>query len=344
MCQRAGAPALGECAFARHPRPAWRPFSEILLAVGHNRGETRPVLVVVVRSVSLASSVSRMGNGESLSRRSRWSPDCLLLSAVLLLAACGDAKEASSSGPGTAAPDPRPFVLFTDARIVIGRVGATVAPPTAVGSTVDASTVTIADPSVVAISPDGRLLALREGTTTVIASADPRQALVVEVVDTVAVSIVPERLKLRPGATGELLLFDKRRGARLEPSSARWSTSSPDVAVVIEGRVQAGDTPGLATVTAWLEGRELRATVEVTPKSGQAFGVRPSNPRIRVGEVVTLDLSPLPSPSTVRWMVQEGGALLHQSGPATFVGMRAGRARVCASASTTACTFITIVK
>lgn len=186
----------------------------------------------------------------------------LLLVGLFCLTACRQ-ESLPEAASGQSAQPPRPFVAFSQPSIVVERVGATVAVPAAVGSTLSQETLASDDPSVVEVTPSGALHALKAGRSTIRSVGDPGQALEVVVRGARELVLIPNPLKLPPRGEGELALLDRTGGGLEDPGTAEWFSSSPEVASVIQGRVTAGVAPGVATITARLGDRIVQATVAV---------------------------------------------------------------------------------
>jgi hypothetical protein len=268
----------------------------------------------------------------------------LLLVGLFFLAACR--QEASpEAASGVAASPPRPFVAFSQPSIVIDRVGATVAVPAAVGSTLSPLTLSSEDPSVVEITPTGGLHALKPGRTLVRAAGNPENVLQVEIAELTELVFVPAAMTLQPRGRGQLALFDKARGRVLDPSQAQWFTTAPDVATAIEGNIQSGDAIGVTTITATYAGQVIRARVEVVRAASGTVAIRPAKPPLQVGQAVTFEALQAGLAVPASWSTTQLLPVLHQSGPTTFVGQQPGKAQVCANAvSQRTCTEVTVTR
>ena len=159
--------------------------------------------------------------------------------------ACGNPQPPVAGTPSTASADEVPFVVFVEPKLVIEGVGATASVPAAVGSTVSARTLTSSDPRVVEVTAEGALRARSAGTTTVRATRNPAQVLVVEVREAAAQAgaqdprlVAPIQgsqpgapLTITPGSAdlrlGQVIFFETASGAaRVQP---QWSFVGPVV-------------------------------------------------------------------------------------------------------------------
>lgn len=162
------------------------------------------------------------------------------------------------------APVEPTFVAFSRDRLVLGRLGEVVEVPTVVGSTPSALTMASSAPGVVEVTPDGQLRAVSNGRATIRSLNDSNQQLEVVVQAVAGLAIVPEVVPLLPGEEIQLGLESPGDRKPLDPRAAQWSTTSPDVAVVIEGRLTAGKKPGRATIRATYGGQSAGAVVTVS--------------------------------------------------------------------------------
>jgi hypothetical protein len=213
--------------------------------------------------------------------------------------------------------------------LVIDRLGDPVAAPVAVGSSPSPETMSSDARDVVEVAPDGSLVGIRAGAATVRA-AGTGQALHVTVRPVSAVVLAPSTLALRTGERRDLVLLAAEDGKPLPPGSIQWFTDAPGVALVREGRVEAGESAGTATVTALYGGARAQARVRVESLGGPPFEVVPRRATLRVGEVVTFSARSAAGPVLATW---RGGveSVLGQSGPSTFVGHAPGKSEVCGS-------------
>jgi len=127
-------------------------------------------------------------------------------------------------------------------------------------------------PEVATIEADGSLLAHRNGKATIRTLDGRGGELRVEVRAVSTFAVVPPRLVLRPGGTGQFRLVAGGSGEAIPPEAALWASDAPGVAVVIAGAVEAGDRVGTANVVVSYGGQSARAVVSVErprPASGK---------------------------------------------------------------------------
>ena len=265
---------------------------------------------------------------------------------LLTVAALACGRERPGSGDpvaeGAAQPTDRPFVVFSTRSLTIDRVGTTVAVPAIVGSTVSPAMLESTAPDVVVVTEAGNLWAVGEGHATLRVRDHSGQRIEVEVRSVESLAIIPEILELAPGDEVQLALVSGDRAIPLDARRASWASSAPPTAIAIEGRIQAGATPGLSIITAEVGGLAARASVFVKASQPLKISVQPDKPNVRVGEIVTFGLSPLGQAQMDRWSAKAAG-ILHQTGPSSFVGLAAGKTAVCAETTAkTACTVVTV--
>lgn len=272
--------------------------------------------------------------------------DWLLAAAVAFaLAACGDGREQASAsskpeGPASAPGVETPFAVFREGALVIDRLGVPVPPPVTVGSTPSQATLTSDAPEIVSVLPDGSLVGRRAGRASIHAVGGTGQPLQVEVVAVSAAAISPDRLELRPGASGQMRLV-AGSGEELPADRATWSSDAPEVALAVGGRIEASH-PGVARITAEYGGVSATARVVVAQGRGPAFLLRPESPSLRVGDTVTFEALSAAGPLQARWSAGER-RVLAQSGTSTFSASAAGRTLVCAQAGArSACTKVVV--
>jgi hypothetical protein len=235
-----------------------------------------------------------------------------------------------------------PFVVFTVPSITIDRVGATVPVPAIVGSTISPETIESSAPEVVTVTAAGGLHAVGEGRAVLRARDGSGQRLEVEVRAVGQVRVVPDAIELAPGDEVQLGLLVGEESSSMDARKALWSSNAPGSAIVIEGRVQAGSKPGTATISAEVAGQVARATVLVGLPRAVRVTITPARPIIKVGEVVTFGATGSIPLQVERWTAGEA-RLLHQTGPATFVGIAPGQTSVCGEVNgPTICTEVTV--
>ena len=197
---------------------------------------------------------------------------------TVALASCSGAPEGPAAGQSAepaSAPSDRPFVVFSQRRLVIDRLGVPFAPPVTVGSTASPETLRSDAPEIVEVDPSGALVGRRNGRALVRSSSEAGQVLEVEVRAASALAVSPPAARIPPGGTLQLKLLAGPDGEEFAGEAADWGSSRPEVAIVIAGRVEAGRKPGTATVTVSYGGQVATAQVVVEERPGPAFAVRP---------------------------------------------------------------------
>jgi hypothetical protein len=252
-----------------------------------------------------------------------------------------DAWPANAPPAGAARVD-RPFVVFNRHSLAITRLGVPVAAPVSVGSSPSPATIRSDDPSIVRVEASGALVGVASGVTRVRSSDAQGQSLEVAVRAAPAVAIWPDHLELEAGRSGRLRLVDAATGEELPPSGGEWSSSSPGVASVREGFVQASQEPGRAFVQVHYGDAVAHAMVTVSREGSNGLAVYPPGGRLRAGELRYFQASSRDGPVAARW--QSGNAaVLAVVGEGLFQALRPGRATACAVAQgTKACTTVEV--
>lgn len=255
---------------------------------------------------------------------------------LVALAACQDpsrpqadaSRLANAPAPGESSVD-QPHAVFTASRLVIPRLGVPVSTPLTQTSTPSSATMRSEDPGIVSVTSDGKLLGMRPGTTRIVAAAGA--ALEVEVRALDGIAAAPGRLTLEPGRSAQIELFDPATEDRLPAEDAEWTSDNPAVAAVRQGRVDAGDSAGSATIRARYAGFEVRAEVVVSPSGDLGLVLNPSQLKMRPGEVRQFQASTRSGPVPAAWDSRNPAVLaLVQDG--LFQAKAPGRATICASA------------
>jgi hypothetical protein len=195
-----------------------------------------------------------------------------LITTVLLLvgilAACGKSdvtpEPGNSLGPkiGDATLD-TPFASFRDRALNIDRLESAVVVPLTPGSTASSATLVSDVPDIVTVVGDGSLVAHRNGKATV-RGVPGGGVLEVTVLASAGLRADPAELDLSPGTASLPVL---RTVDGLVPSgAATWYSTTPQVAMVEDGRIRAGPTKGVALLTAVYGGEQVRITVRVGAK------------------------------------------------------------------------------
>jgi uncharacterized protein YjdB len=156
-----------------------------------------------------------------------------------------------------------------------------------------------ADPSIATVSLSGVVTAIRTGNTTITVTSEGKSVAVnVQVspapVATVAVSIVaPARYV---GQTTQATSTSKdAQGNVLAGRTVAWSTSNANVATITPSGVISAVSPGIATITATVEGKTASASVTVALVPVSTVGVVIANSARYVGQTTQVTASTLDS-------------------------------------------------
>lgn len=198
----------------------------------------------------------------------RVGPNAAVLLLIGIVAACGKSDvstdPATSLGPkiGEAALD-KPFASFRDRALNIDRLESPVVVPLTPGSTASSATLVSDVPDVVTVLGDGSLVAHRNGKAAIRALAGGG-VLEVTVLASAGLQADPSEMDLYPG-TASLPVLRTVEGP-VPSETANWYSTAPQVAMVEDGRIRAGPTKGVATLTAVHGGEQVRITVRVGAK------------------------------------------------------------------------------
>lgn len=229
------------------------------------------------------------------------------------------------------APSERPFVVFLDRSLFIGRLEMPVAPPVTVGSSPSPATISSDAADIVSIDPSGRLVAHRSGST-VIRAAETGSILQVEVRDAEAFRATPQKLELAHGGEASVRIAT-RDGTAVPPLAMTWATSAPDVATVSNGVVRAGTRPGTAHIVAQYRDVQITIPVQAALASIPAFSVRPEKASVRIGETLSFQALSRAGPIVAKWTTSNPRVATHL-GDSVFRGAMRGEALVCATSAT----------
>lgn len=237
----------------------------------------------------------------------------------------------ANAPPAGASLVDRPFVAFNQPTLVINRLGVPVATPVSVGSSPSPATIRSDDLSIVRVDASGALVGVANGVTRVRPSDLQGRSLEVTVRAASAVAIRPDHQELEPGRAGPLRLVDALTDEELPLAGGEWSSSSPRVASVQDGIVQAGQETGRAFVQVRYGESVAHAMVTVSKEPSHGLTVSPPGGRLRPGELRYFRASSRDGPVPARWL-SGNAAVLAVVGEGLFQAMKPGRATACADA------------
>jgi uncharacterized protein YjdB len=152
-------------------------------------------------------------------------------------------------------------------------------------------------PTVAAVSSDGIVTGVSEGTATITAACE-------RAVDVATIRVTPvpiAAVKVRPGRGAlkvteslqlEVELADAQ-GVEVAPRPVRWASSDPSVVSVSRDGLVQGISPGSVLIAATLDGKRGVAQITVTPIPLAALLVTPRDPIIGIGESIQLHANPV---------------------------------------------------
>ena len=259
-------------------------------------------------------------------------------SEVLLLVAALVACDASRERPtafdqnapaaGTSEVD-RPHVVYTRKSLLLERVGVPTPTPVSTPSQPSQTTMQSDDPSTVAVDGAGMLVGMRPGSTVVRAVGGGSE-LLVTVLGAQALRVEPEQLELEPGAEARVRVVHEA-GAEVPAEAVRWVMTPGTPVGVVKGLVLSTGTAGQFEVTAEAGGARVVLPVRVGLSGGARLTVSPPRARLRRGQVSAFQLLSARGGVRAEWSSSEPGVLVAMGG-GMFQAVKAGRARVCASA------------
>ena len=262
------------------------------------------------------------------------------LLAVLVLAAAACDGTRTSSAP---APTGRTEVVVFDRQdLAIDRWTKPVPPPVLPGSAPSPATMVSDAPGIVSVEENGDLVAHANGTT-VVRSVGSGSTLRVRVAQTDSLRLVLPRHSLVEGeSTAAHALADG--DMELLGTSIRWSITAPDVALVSQAGVLTARAPGRATLIGQYGGQEARIPFEVVSRWVPTFRVRPANPRLTVGGVMSFQAVSSAGVVDARWSASSPQVATALGG-AIFRAGQPGQSEVCANAgSRRACTTLEVTR
>jgi uncharacterized protein YjdB len=149
------------------------------------------------------------------------------------------------------------------------------------------STWSIADAAIARVDANGLVTALAPGQTSLTASIEGKSATARVIVNQVPVSTVevsPTSAQLFVGGSRQFSAVAKDAGGNpLGGRVVSWSTDLTSVATVSDSGMVTAVAPGVATVTAVIEGKSASAPIHVSPPPVAAVEVTPSSASVRVG-------------------------------------------------------------
>ncbi|MDF1502180.1 Ig-like domain-containing protein [Roseisolibacter sp. H3M3-2] len=151
------------------------------------------------------------------------------------------------------------------------------------------------DPRIVAVSADGRAVALAAGAATVTATVEGiagSAAIAVTPPPVAAVSLVAPATLLVGQTTPLTAVVRDARGAVLAGRAVAWASASPGVLAVTAGGAANALAEGAAVVSAVVEGVRASASITVLPRGLRALADRPDDflgPQVHVLYLVPAD-------------------------------------------------------
>jgi hypothetical protein len=262
----------------------------------------------------------------------------LLAAVVLATVAC----DATKSPPAPAPTGRTEVVVFDRQDFTIDRWEKPVRPPVLPGSVPSPVTMASDAPGIVSVEENGDLVAHANGTT-IVRSVGSGSALRVSVAQTESLRLVFPRHSLEEGqSTTVHALADG--DLELPGTSVRWFITAPDVAIVSQSGVLTARASGQATLIGQYGGQEARVPFGVVSRRVPAFTVRPVNPHLSVGGVMSFQAVSPAGVVDARWSASSPQVATALGG-AIFRAGQPGQSEVCANAgSRRACTTLEVTR
>lgn len=149
----------------------------------------------------------------------------------------------------------------------------------------------VGNTSVATVSTAGRVTAVTPGNTTVTATVEGRSATAALTVNApvASVTVTPAALSLVVGAAQQLSATSRDAdGNQLQRRPVSWTSSAPNVATISNQGLVAGLTPGVAVITASVEGRTASSQVTVTLAPVATITLDPTGGYLPIGVPVPI--------------------------------------------------------
>ncbi|MGH9400024.1 MAG: Ig-like domain-containing protein [Thermoanaerobaculia bacterium] len=191
-----------------------------------------------------------------------------------------------------------------------------------------------ARPDIVSVDNTGRLVARKEGATTVSATYKKLSAKIsVEVVDVNLLSVVPVQANLigPVGSRLNLLLTVRNSKDKLVDMKAVWSSSDDKVATVSQDGVVTSVARGSVSVAAKIGDLQAVSDLKVEIKQIGRLEVRPATAIVRVGdlqhfEIIVYGVDGIPIENAFAFFVSSNTAVATVDGSGLATGLSAGAA------------------
>ena len=195
-------------------------------------------------------------------------------------------------------------------------------------------------PGVATVSTAGVVTAQSVGMSTITGTVDGRSAsatvTVIPPATVVRVEVTPAVATVLAGRTVAMTATPRdSTGRGLANRTVQWSSSAPSIATVANGAVSAV-APGVAVITAAVEGVTAAATVTVLPVPVAALTISLSSSTVRIGQTVAAVAQPRDSAGaviigrTVAWS-SSNSAVATISSAGVVTGVTEGAATITAS-------------
>ncbi len=193
---------------------------------------------------------------------------------------------------------------------------------------------TSAKSDIVSVDPTGRLVAKKEGTTTVTATYQKLSVKIpVEVVDVSVMSVAPVQANLigPVGTRLNLLLTVKNSKDKPVDLKVVWSSSDDKIVTVSQDGVVSSVAPGTVTVAAKIGDLQAISELKVELRQIGRLEIKPATAIVRVGdsqhfEIVAYGADGLPIEGAFAFFVSSNTAVATVDGSGQATGLSRGAA------------------
>ena len=193
---------------------------------------------------------------------------------------------------------------------------------------------TSAKSDIVSVDPTGRLVAKKEGTTTVTATYQKLSVKIpVEVVDVNVMSVAPVQANLIGPVGTRLNLLLTVKNSRDKPVDLKvvWSSSDEKIVTVSQDGVVSSVAPGTVTVAAKIGDLQAISELKVELKQIGRLEIKPATAIVRVGdsqhfEIVAYGIDGLPIEGAFAFFVSSNPAVATVDGSGQATGLSRGAA------------------
>ncbi|HEV2063192.1 MAG TPA: Ig-like domain-containing protein [Thermoanaerobaculia bacterium] len=193
---------------------------------------------------------------------------------------------------------------------------------------------TLAEPDIVSVDATGRLVAKKEGTTTVTATYKKLSVKIpVEVLDVNVLSVSPVQANLIGPVGTRLNLLLTIKNSKNKPIDLRvfWFSSDEKIATVSQDGIVTSVAPGAVTVAARIGDLQAISDLKVELRQIGRLEIKPATAIVRVGdsqhfEIVAYSTDGLPIEGALAFFVSSNPAVATVDGSGQATGLSRGAA------------------